>query len=95
MATRVLATPEAEAAINQIESILNSGLSTSIQNLNSQGSVLSEPNVWDGNLAQNFRTNVWPACSRALANAQTQLQDLQVQLKAIHAQIMEAGGNPA
>ena len=32
MATRVLATPEAAAAISQIESILNSGLATTIQN---------------------------------------------------------------
>ena len=66
MATRVLATPEAAAAIGQIESILNSGLTETIQSLNQQGGILSEPNVWDGNLADDFRGNVWPACSRAL-----------------------------
>ena len=64
MATRVLATPEAAAAIGQIESILNSGLTETIQSLNQQGGILSEPNVWDGNLADDFRGNVWPACSR-------------------------------
>lgn len=93
MATRVLATPEAATAITQIESILNSGLAQTIQNLNQQGQVLSEPNVWDGNLADDFRNNVWPACSRALSNAHTQLLDLQAKLKLIHQNIMEAGGN--
>ncbi len=93
MATRVLATPEAAAAIGQIESILNSGLTETIQSLNQQGGILSEPNVWDGNLADDFRGNVWPACSRALANAHTQLQELQGRLKTIHANIMQAGGN--
>ena len=63
MATRVLATPEAAAAIGQIESILNSGLTETIQSLNQQGGILSEPNIWDGNLADDFRGNVWPACS--------------------------------
>jgi uncharacterized protein YukE len=93
MATRVLATPEAAAAINQMESILNSGLAQTIQNLNQQGTILSDPNVWDGNLSDDFRNNVWPACSRALTNAHTQLQDLQTKLRAIHQNIMEAGGN--
>jgi hypothetical protein len=36
---------------------------------------------------------VWPACSRALGTAHTQLQELQVKLKQIHQNIMEAGGN--
>ena len=93
MATRVLATPEAAAAITQIEGILNGGLAETIQHLNQQGSILSEPNVWDGNLADDFRNNVWPSCSRALASAHTQLQDLQSKLKQIHANIMQAGGN--
>jgi uncharacterized protein YukE len=95
MATRVLATPEAAAAISQIENILNSGLTQTIQNLNQQGGMLSDPAVWDGNLSDDFRNNVWPACSQALNNAHTQLQDLQTKLKAIHANIMQAGGNPA
>jgi hypothetical protein len=75
------------------ESILNSGLTETIQSLNHQGGILSEPNVWDGNLADDFRGNLWPACSRALANAHTQLQELQRRLKTIHANIMRAGGN--
>jgi hypothetical protein len=71
MATRVLATPEAAAAIGQIENILNSGLTETMQSLNQQGGILSEPNVWDRNLADDFRGNVWAACWRALANAHT------------------------
>jgi uncharacterized protein YukE len=93
MATRVLATPEAAAAISQIENILNSGLTETISSLNTQGQILSEPNVWDGNLADDFRQNVWPACHSALRDAYRQLQDLQGKLKQIHANIMQAGGN--
>ena len=93
MATRVLATPEAAAAISQMESILNSGLAETIQNLNNQGTTLSDPNVWDGNLSDDFRQNVWPACRTALRDAHTQLLELQGKLKQIHANIMQAGGN--
>jgi hypothetical protein len=54
-----------------------------IHSLNQQGGILSEPKLWDGNLADDFRGNVWLACSRALAHAHTQLQELQRRLQTI------------
>jgi hypothetical protein len=36
---------------------LNSGMTETIQSLNQQGGILSEPNVWDGNLADDLRGN--------------------------------------
>ena len=79
----MLATPESAAAIGQIESSRNSGLTGTIHSLNQQGGILSEPKLWDGNLADDFRDNVWLACSRALAHAHTQLQEPQRRLKTI------------
>ena len=93
MATRVLATEEARQAITQIETILNNGLAQTIGQLKTQGGNLSEPNIWDGGLAVEFRSNIWPQCSSALDNAQRQLQELQTKLQQIHGNIMAAGGN--
>ncbi|MCU4184692.1 hypothetical protein K6U06_10000 [Acidiferrimicrobium sp. IK] len=93
MATRVLATPEAQSAITQIENILNNGLTQTITDLDTQGKTLSEPNVWDGNKADDFRNNVWPSVQHALQSATQQLQELQGKLQGIHHDIMAAGGN--
>lgn len=93
MADRVLSTPEAKTAITQIQGILNGQFLTSINQLETQGQQLSEPNVWDGNLAQQFRTDTWPQCSTALKNAHTQLVQLQQDLAKIAQNIMTAGGN--
>lgn len=93
MADRVLSTPEAKAAITQIQSILNGNFLSSINQLETQGQQLSEPNVWDGNLAQQFRTDTWPQTSASLKNAHTQLVQLQQDLSKIAQNIMTAGGN--
>jgi hypothetical protein len=93
VATRVLATEEARQAITQIQTILNNGLAQTIGQLKSQGTNLSEPNVWDGQLAMEFRSSIWPQCSAALDSAQTQLQELHQKLQQIHQNIMAAGGN--
>jgi hypothetical protein len=93
MPTRVLATEEARQAITQIQTILNNGLAQTIGQLKTQGTNLSEPNVWDGQLAMEFRSSIWPQCSTALDSAQTQLQELHQKLQQIHQNIMAAGGN--
>jgi hypothetical protein len=85
---------EAKQAIDQINQILQDGLANTIQQPKNQGSVLSEPTVWDGALAIDFRSNVWPATA-ALDNAHQKLQELQIHLNAIHGNIFEAGGNHA
>ncbi|MBO0731266.1 MAG: hypothetical protein J2P57_18560 [Acidimicrobiaceae bacterium] len=93
MADRVLSTPEAKQAIAQIQNILNGQFIGSIQQLENQGQTLSEPNVWDGNLAQQFRSDTWPQTSSALKNAHTQLIQLQQELNKIAENIFHAGGN--
>ena len=57
---RVLATEEAKNAIRQLQSIINGGFTDQISQLDSQGKILSDPNVWDGPLAQTFRTSSTP-----------------------------------
>jgi len=93
MADRVLSTPEAKQAIQQIQSILNGPFLNSITQLETQGTTLSEANVWDGNLAQQFRTDTWPNCRSALQRAHTQLGELQTELHKIATNIFAAGGN--
>lgn len=93
MSTRVLGSDEAQGLITQMQTILNGSLESTISNLNTLGSNLSEPNVWDGNLAVQFRSQVWPSVTSALQTTMTQLQDLHKSLNQIQTQIMTAGGN--
>jgi hypothetical protein len=92
MASRVLSTQDAESAIQQIQSIINGGFADQITALDGQGKKLSDPNVWDGPLAETFRNNTWPQTKAALDKAKTQLDDLRGQLHTISANIFSAGG---
>lgn len=88
---RVLTTPDAANAANQMGAILNSGLSSEIQKLDAQGKTLSEPNVWDGPHAQTFRSE-WPQINATLTKLLGQLQQLQVAVKNVNQDINVAGG---
>lgn len=88
---RVLTTPEAAHAANQMGVILNSGLASEITKLDSQGKILSEPNTWDGPHAQTFRGQ-WPQINSTLQRLQGQLQQLQQAVKNVNADIAQAGG---
>lgn len=90
---RVLITPEAKTAITNIQSIINNGLESTVNSLKTNGEQLSEPAVWDGGLAANFRSTVWPDCRSALDKTTTALNELHQQLQKIYSQIMQAGGN--
>lgn len=92
MSSRVLSTEAAKAAIAQIQSIINGGLTDQISALDTQGKVLSEPNNWDGPLAETFRNDTWPTTNTALKNAIQKLNDLQGELKTISTNIFTAGG---
>ena len=70
---RTLVSPAAATAAQQMKSILQGGLRSEIQRLDSQAKVLSEPNNWDGGNAIRFRSDIWPSANRTL---QTLLQDL-------------------
>lgn len=91
--TRVVSTDTARDAIGRMQQIINSGLSQEIKNLEHEGQLLSDPNNWDGGLAVQFRTDIWPQAKTALDNAVTQLGLLQQKVSQINTDIMTAGGS--
>ena len=90
--SRVLSTEEAKSAISQIQRIIQGGLNDQIQALDVQGQILSQPKVWDGPLAQQFRSETWPQTKSALDKAQQELEELRAQLEKISRDIFTAGG---
>jgi len=91
MSGRVLATPEAEQAITRIQTILTGEFTNQIKALDKEGTTLSQPDVWDGPLAQKFRGD-WQQTNAALDKVTQQLLELQTQLDKIRQNIMTAGG---
>ena len=89
---RVLTSSEAKQAIQQMQSIINGGLTDQISQLDTQGQTLSDANVWDGPLAQQFRGEGWPPTKSALDKAKQELEDLRNQLDQISTNIFTAGG---
>jgi uncharacterized protein YukE len=89
---RVLSTEQAKSAIQQVQAIINGGLSEQITRLDQQGKILSNPDVWDGPLAQQFRDQTWPETKSALDRATVELDQLREQLQRISQNIMSAGG---
>ncbi|GAA3665464.1 hypothetical protein GCM10023081_00380 [Arthrobacter ginkgonis] len=90
--SRVLSTEQAKAAISQVQSIINGGFTDQISALDAQGRVLSDPNVWDGPLAAQFRGSTWPETKAALDKAKNELEELRGQLQKISQDIFSAGG---
>ena len=93
MSIRVLATDEAKASIQRIAAILAGGLADQIRSLKTEGQTLSDPNVWDGMLAENFRSDTWPSASSTLDAVAQSLDELQRDVASINTDIMMAGGN--
>lgn len=93
MSNRVLSTEEAKSAIQQLQSIINGGFTEQINQLDAQGRTLSEPNVWDGPLATQFRSETWPQTKSALDKAKAELDELRTQLGRISENIFAAGGS--
>ena len=89
---RVLSTEAAKTSIVQLQSIVNGGLLDEINKLDQQGRTLSNPEVWDGPLAQQFRDQTWPETKTALDKARQELDELRDQLQKISQNIMTAGG---
>jgi uncharacterized protein YukE len=92
MSERVLSTVEAEQAIKKMQQIINGPLIEQIGQLNQQGQTLSNPNVWDGRLAQEFR-NRWPEIHKTLLRVKDDLEELRSKVQQINEDIMRAGGN--
>ena len=92
MSGRVLSSELATTAITQMQSIINGGFTDQISQLDAQGRILSDSNVWDGPLAATFRGSTWPETKAALDKAKTELEQLRTQLDKISQDIFTAGG---
>lgn len=90
---RVVADGTAQSASKKFLSTLNNDLPNSLKALNDAGRDLTDPHHWDGNVAQDFRSNVWPKVQSDLTKMQSSLKDLQGQVDKILTGIMKAGGN--
>ena len=93
MATRVLSSDQGRTSITRMQAILNNGITEQISALRSEGEVLSDPNVWDGQLAEEFRSSTWPGAAQALQGAVESLEALRARVQGINNDIMAAGGN--
>lgn len=92
MSGRVLSTEQAKTSIAKLQSIINQGFTDQITALNNEGQALSDPSVWDGPLADTFRSTTWPETKAALDKAKQELEQLRSQLQTIAQNIMSAGG---
>jgi uncharacterized protein YukE len=92
MATRVLSSDQAKASITSFIGILDGNLEGSISSLNTEGTTLSDPSVWDGMKAEQFRDQ-WTDTSAKLRATQESLAALHAQIDGINKDIMTAGGN--
>ena len=90
--TRVLSTEAARSSVHTMASIINGDLAEQIRRLDQEGTHLSQPDVWDGSLAAQFRGS-WPATSRSLQTVRSELDQLRQRVERINADIMAAGGN--
>jgi len=90
--TRVLSTDEAKTTITQMKALLEGGLESTLQQLKTQGTTLSDPNVWDGTKAVEFR-GYWQDTATKLDAVKAALTELHSKINAINADIMTAGGN--
>ena len=93
MAGRVLSTESGKTSIVKMSQIIKGGLSDQIAALDREGKNLSTPEIWDGNLATQFRSQIWPDTHKALNDAKVALEELRSKLDVINRNIMTAGGN--
>jgi uncharacterized protein YukE len=92
MSDRVLSSGQARDAIQKFQQIVNGPLLEQINALNNQGQLLSQPDVWDGNLARQFRGE-WPGINQKLMATKNTLEELRGKVDQINQNIMQAGGN--
>jgi uncharacterized protein YukE len=92
MSQRVLSTEAARSAIQRMQAILSGELEAQVKQLERQGDVLSDPNVWDGPYASQFRGSIWPQTRGALDRTVTALDELRTAVQRVNENIMSAGG---
>lgn len=90
-ADTVKSTAFAHQHAGKMLSLINNQLPALIQQLNTHGQQLSDPNHWEGPLAQKFRGEVWPQAKVDLDKMRSSLEQLQVQVQKILTNITNAG----
>ena len=93
MSDRVLSTETARTTIQRMESILAGQLEQQVHQLEQQGQILSDPNIWDGRAAADFRGNIWPQAKASLDRTVKTLEELRLAVQKVNQNIMSAGGN--
>lgn len=92
MTMRVLAGPEAVEQANRMRQTIESGLDAQLAQLESAASRLSDPNVWDGPHAVQFR-GIWGDVGPRLRQAQADLAQLRTWVDSVATSILAAGGS--
>ena len=92
MSMRVLASPEAIEQAQAMRRVIEQGLVDQLGALNQAASRLSDPNVWDGPHALQFRRS-WSEVAPRLEQARVDLADLRNRIDAICGEILVAGGS--
>lgn len=91
--SRVLSTQEAKDAIVALQKAITNDFAMAVDALNTQANTLSNPDCWDGKLAEEFRDITWPDVKGKLEKTSAALTDLQGQLDTIAKDIFAAGGS--
>lgn len=74
-----------------MQAILTGNLPADLERLRGYAKTLSNPDVWDGRAATEFRGDVWSTSNAALIELQSQLDQLRQKVDLITKDIMNAG----
>lgn len=92
MSDRVSSTMTAKESIVKLQQVMNGPLIEQLRFVTQQGQTLSDSNVWDGQLAIEFRGK-WPKTHQTLVQAMKDLEELRQTVERINHSIMAASGN--
>ena len=92
MSQRVLASQEAIEKGDVMRRVIEQGLVDQLGTLNQAANRLSDPSVWDGPHAVEFRS-LWGEISPRLEQARVDLADLRARVQSITTDILAAGGS--
>lgn len=88
---RVLAGPETIEQVNRMRQTVEGGLDAQLSALESAADRLSDPNVWDGPHAVQFRS-LWQEMAPRLRRSQADLSELRAWIHGVADSILIAGG---
>jgi hypothetical protein len=91
MGRRVLATDAARQAALRVGTLVHGSLVPQVQQILQAGRALSNPQVWDGPEAAQFRTGQWPTWTTRLNGVLLELEKLDAHAQQVIADIVRAG----